>query len=388
MRVLMLVATSVATDTRVLREARTLVEAGNSVHIVGRSVPEGFDAFEGITVSSVGSSSAFRPEGQASLSGRKLTAPVRFARWVLLPHHRRSTFSRWAAGAREDARAREFDVVHAHDFTALEVGESLAREHEVPLVYDSHELWSGLPREHRPTPLADRRERRLESALGGRAAAVLTVCDGVADALRRQYGWRNITVVRNSFPVRLETPADLHTPTGLVYAGRVAAFRELETISAASHHVALPITVVGPADETFLTSFEPGRLDVRPALPLEGASELIQAAGLALVTHSDKWENHRLAMPNKLFHAVSLGVPVVATDVGELARMVRQHSLGTLYAPGDAGALIRAVGEAVAGYEGFRTAVEAARKELSWSSDAARLLEVYAKLTAGRSARP
>ena len=39
MRVLMLVATSVATDTRVLREAGTLVAAGHSVHIVGKDVP-------------------------------------------------------------------------------------------------------------------------------------------------------------------------------------------------------------------------------------------------------------------------------------------------------------------------------------------------------------
>ncbi len=383
----MLVATSVATDTRVLREARTLVDAGNTVHIVGRSVPSEFDAGEGITVSSVGSSSAFRAEGQASLSGRKLTAPVRLARWILLPQHRRSTFDRWAAGAHDEAQGREFDVVHAHDFTALAVGEKLAREHGVPFIYDSHELWSGLPREHRPTPVADWRERRREARLGGRAAAVLTVSDGVADALRRQYGWRNITMVRNSFPYQPKAPAAIEAPTGLVYAGRVAAFRELETISAASSGVTLPITVVGPADETFLTSFERGQLHVRPALSLDAASVLIQAAGLSLVTHSNKWENHRLAMPNKLFHAVSLGVPVVATDVGELGRMVRHYNLGTLYAPGDAAALIRAVAEAVAGYVVFRTAVEAARQELSWTTDAARLLDVYAKLTPGRSDR-
>ncbi len=388
MRVLMLVATSVATDTRVLREARTLVDAGNSVHIVGRSVPPGFDAGESITVSSVGASSVFRAEGQATLSGRNLTPPVRLARWAFLPQHRRSTFGRWADGTYEDAKGREFDVVHAHDFTALAVGERLAREHSVPLVYDSHELWSGLPREHRPTPIIKYKERRLEAALGGRATAVLTVCEGVADALRRQFGWNNVTVVRNSFPYQPGLPAPLKAPTGLVYAGRVAAFRELETIAAASLQVELPITIVGPADGTFLRSFDRGRVDVRPALPLEGASELIQAAGLSLVTHSDKWQNHILAMPNKLFHAVSLGVPMVATDVGELAKMVRKHNLGTLYTPGDAASLIRAVDDAVAGYEEFHASVEASREELSWSNDAARLLDVYAKLKDGRSDRP
>ncbi len=380
----MLVATSVATDTRVLREAHTLVDAGHTVHIVGRSVPQGFDAGAGVSVSSVGTSSVFRAEGQPSLSGRKLSPPVRLARWALLPQHRRSSFGRWAAGAYEDAREREFDVVHAHDFTALAAGEQLAREHDVPLVYDSHELWTGLPREHRPTPLADRKERLLEAKLGGRAAAVLTVGDGVAGALRRQYSWDNITVVHNTFPLVEELPAPLETPNGLVYAGRVAAFRELETIAGASREVDLPITVVGPADETWLTTFDRAGLDVRPALPLSGASDLIQAAGLSLVTHSDKWENHRLAMPNKLFHAVSLGVPVVATEVGELARMVRKHDLGTLYTPGNAQSLATAIRDAVEQYPTLVGNVGRARPELSWETDAQRLVEIYERLSGTR----
>src|SRR5262245_41690846 len=116
MRVLMLVATSVATDTRVLREAAALVEDGHTVHIVGRSVPEGYQPPAGVSVSSVGTSSVFRSEGGESLGSRRQRPHVRMARWVLLPQHRNSAFSRWATGAVADASAREFDVVHAHDF--------------------------------------------------------------------------------------------------------------------------------------------------------------------------------------------------------------------------------------------------------------------------------
>ena len=38
----MLVATSVATDTRVLREAVTLAGAGHEVHVIGKDVPDGY----------------------------------------------------------------------------------------------------------------------------------------------------------------------------------------------------------------------------------------------------------------------------------------------------------------------------------------------------------
>ena len=382
----MLVATSVATDTRVLREARTLVEDGHAVHIIGRSVPADFVPDPGITVSSVGTSSVFRAEGKPSLAGRKLPPHLRFARWMLLPEHRRSAFDRWAAGAVEDARQREFDVVHAHDFTALSAGDQLARERNVPLVYDSHELWTGLPREYRPTPLADAREKRIEGECGSRASAIITVGDGVADALEGVHGWSDVTVVRNTFPLRGEHPVVPEVPTGLVYAGRIAAYRELETIAAASRLVDLPITLCGPADQTWLTSFDPGRATVLGALPLDEAAALMSAAGLALVTHSDKWANHRLALPNKLFHAVSLGLPVVATDIGELAKVVREHDLGTLYTPSDPEDLARAIRDVVADFPRYVCNVETARPALCWDADAARLRAVYEKLAAAPAA--
>ncbi len=396
MKVLMLVATTVATDTRVLREATTLTGAGHDVHIIGRSVPEDYTPPAGVTVSSVGTSSVFRAEGTPSLSGVTLPPHMRFARWALLPQHRASAFGRWADGAVADGRTREYDVVHAHDFTALAAGSTLADERGVPLVYDTHELWTGRPREYRPSPLMDRREARQEGELGTRADVVITVGDGVADALRLKYGWNHVVVVRNTFPalapprqpvVDRPSDPDSHGPRGLVYAGRLAAYRELEVVSQASGRLkalGLPVTLRGPADATWLSTYDPGDARIEPACAPDEVTQHLAAAGLVLVTHSDKWENHRLALPNKLFHAVQAGVPVVATDVGELAAAVRSHGLGTLYTPGDADSLVEAARRAVADYENLHDAVHAAAAELSWDTDGARLLDAYAGLGQAR----
>jgi glycogen synthase len=381
----MLVATSLASDTRVLREATTLARAGHAVHVIGKQVPAGWVPPTGVTASSAGASSVFRAEGAPSLGGRRLSPPARGARWLLLPTHRNQAFGRWAAGAAADGADRDFDVVHAHDFTALEVGAALAARRRVPLVYDSHELWSGRPRVGRPTPGQNRHERAVEARLGSAADAVITVGDGVARELRARYGWRHVTVVRNTFPLPDPLPAAPASPAGAVYAGRLAPYRELEVIAAASRRVDLPITLVGPADETWLGRFDAGRARVRPALPVDEVDGLLTAAGLALVTHSDRWANHRLAMPNKLFHAVRAGVPVVATDVGELGALVRQHGVGELYRPGDAAGLARALDAARARYPELVAAVHAAAPALSWDTDAAALLGVYARLPIPRT---
>ncbi|MFN8079434.1 MAG: glycosyltransferase [Kineosporiaceae bacterium] len=408
MRILMLVATSLASDTRVLREATTLARAGHAVHVIGKQVPTGWQPPDGVTASSVGASSVFRPDGAPSLSRRRLSPPARIARWLLLPTHRNQAFGRWARGAEADGARREYDVVHAHDFTALEVGERLARRAGVPLVYDSHELWSGRPRIGRPTPWQARRERAVEAELGARAAAVITVGEGVANALRQAYGWQHVHVVRNTFPLAADPlgepdapePLDgtaldgaarhcrLDAPVGAVYAGRLAPYRELETIAAASRGTDLPITLVGPADETWLASFDPGRAAVEPARSVEAVDALLAETGLALVTHSDRWANHRLAMPNKLFHAVHVGVPVVATDVGELGALVRAHGVGELYRPGDAASLLAALQRAREHYPALREAVRIAAPALSWEADAAALTSLYVDLDRTLPVRP
>lgn len=382
--VLMLVWTGVATDTRVLREAGTLVAAGARVHIIGRAVPEDFVPPEGVTVESAGRAP------QAATRSRRLSLPERAGRWLLLPLHVRRRYLAWQREATD--RAFEWsgatglvpDVVHVHDFTALAAGHGLADSWGVPFVYDTHEYWVGRPVEGRPAPLVRRRERLEEHRLALDAAEVVTVGDGVASALRADHpDWPAITVVRNTFPLRddlAQRPEVTGPPTRLVYGGRLAAYRELEVIADASERSALPITVVGPGDDEWLRSFDAKALEVLPAEPLAALDERLLRAGAALVTHSDRWLNHRLAMPNKLFHAVSLGLPVVATDVGDLGALVREHGLGTLYAPGDADGLVRAIDELVAEHARFRASVAAARRSLSWNADGDALLAVHGRM--------
>ena len=374
----MLVTSDVANDSRVVREASTLAEAGHRVHVIGRDVPDAYVPPRGVSVTSAGGGTGLKRSNDAP---RTLPPHLRAARWALLPRHNAAVLSRWTAAAGVEAAGIGADVVHAHDFNTLALGTRLAAAKDAKLVYDTHEFWSGRPRVARPTPYSTRRDLEAEKSLGARADAVITVGPGVAGLLHDRFGWEHVTVVRNTFP-SLSTPYELPAaPVGAVYAGRMAPYRELETIAAAARRMPeLPVTCVGPADPTWLAGFDRGPVDVRPSLPLPEAEALVAANGLALVTHSDRWVNHRVAMPNKLFLAVRVGAPVVATDVSELAGVVREHQLGTLYRPGDVDGLVRACREAVSRWNELVANVRAAQGVLSWETDGAALVAVYAGL--------
>jgi len=374
----MLVQSPVASDTRVIREATTLAASGKNVHIVGRDVPDDFVPPAGVTVESVPRARGLRPEGERPAHD---SIPVRAARWLLLPEHRARVENAWtkAAGTLLAAGSRP-DVVHAHDFNTLELAAELTEMWKVPLVYDSHELWFGRALPGRPTPVRRRRGAKLEQRLAADARIVLTVSQGIADRLRRG-GLPDVRVVRNTFPIADVTVAGPSgPPRGLVYAGRIGAGRDLETVVEASARLApLRTLLVGPVDAGFHLRLADG-VEVKPALSLDQVDVVYRDLGVAVVPLADRCDNHRLALPNKLFHAVRAGVPVVAADLPAIRDVVRDHRVGTLFRPGDAGSLVDAVRELVSNYPEHVQAVRAAQRALSWDVDSRVLIGAYRDL--------
>ena len=383
--VLMLVATSVEGDTRVLREAQCLVEDGFEVTIIGRNVPVEFNPPKGISILSCSSGSGLRPSTMPSLTKKKLLPHLRLARWFLLPLHRKKSFRVWADRAYVLASPMSLSIVHAHDFTALEVGARLAREHGIPFIYDSHEWWLGRQRQYRPTPNIDRIEARLESKLASQAASVITVGESIAELMRSKRHLKNVFVVRNSFPNEEGNSTKVATPPrGIIYAGRIDAYRELEVTMEVASRISLPICWMGEHENQWSANFVPRArklgIEVLNSQPIASVTTAMQNAGLVFVTHSDKFESHRLALPNKLFHAVHAGVPVIATDVTELGRIVRQYDIGELYQPGNAKSMEDAISRALSRHAELISKVQAAKAELSWDRDAQILREIYSDL--------
>ncbi|HZU54692.1 MAG TPA: glycosyltransferase [Actinocrinis sp.] len=384
MDVLMLVISDVAHDARVLREAGCLAGNGHSVHVVGKDVPADWTPPSGVTVQSVSGGNGLRPSGSAiGTSVVSRGAVRRIARWALLPRHRQRVWRTWCDAARAGVSGRKFDVVHAHDFNVLRLAADLAEAAKADLVYDAHEWWSGRERHGRPTPLERARERRVERRIVARAAGVLTVSPGIAERLAR---WRGapVTLVRNTFPI-LDRPrlVDLpERPRGAVYAGRIGPARDIETLLAAAAELRLDTVLLGKADREFLPRlrFSQGTVRIEPARPVDEVDEVLRRVGISVVTLTDTCENHRLALPNKVFHAVRAGVPVVAADLPELRRLVTDYGLGALYRPGDAASLRAALERVIWDYPGFCEKVAQARAELNWEQDAKALIDVYEAL--------
>lgn len=372
MRVLMLVKSGVTDDSRIRREASALADAGYDVTVIGDR-PGPVHPIRNVAVR------YSRPmASRASWAGRStLRNPVR---WLLLPIHRRRDDRSFIRAAAREAAALDVDLVHAHDLVALRSAWRCRKPH-TRLVYDAHECWTGRRQVGCPDPVGRLVDARRERRLGGAADVVLTVSDELADWLRTHRAFPDVRVIRNTAMPR-DGPLPQH-PQAAHYGGRIDEERDLVTAAIGTAAVeGIDLILRGIADPGVAAALARLEVEALPPITTDELADELASAGVGLVTLTGGCINHRVALPNKLFQAVQVGVPVVAADLPAIRRLVDQFHLGAVYRPGDAESFATALMEVLNNYSAYRAHVNRAKDALSWERDAALLTSIYSEVLA------
>ncbi|MEY4795451.1 MAG: hypothetical protein RL724_2387, partial [Pseudomonadota bacterium] len=128
-----------------------------------------------------------------------------------------------------------------------------------------------------------------------------------------------------------------------------------------------------------------GRIEALGWLSHEAALAAAARCDIALILFQPGAENHRLALPHKLFDAMLAGLPVIAPADGvEVAAVIEAARCGALVDASDPAAIAAEIGlladparRAAMG----RAGREAALARFAWGSEAARLVALYGRLT-------
>ncbi|EHA13923.1 glycosyltransferase family 4 protein [Halomonas sp. HAL1] len=392
-KVSMLVCNTFLNDARVLKEAETLVQAGYQVTVNALALPGVAPGLEvlssGIRVRRHGASYT-KGEGKTESSKQERSKErSKFEVLALMASQGRALMSMtWST-----FRARP-DIIHAHDVNMLPSAWLAARLAKAPLIYDAHEISTDREGYKAIRGVVGWIEKKLMPT----AAGTITTTDARAKFFARAYHIERPLVLQNrprlvkvegSNRIREELALKEPWPIAL-YQGGLQPGRGLPRLVEAAAHVPQTYFVfIGGgrqaselhqlAEKLELTE----RVYFISTVPLAALPAYTASADIGVQPIENTCLNHFTTDSNKLFEYVIAGLPVVASQLPEISKVVREHDLGLLVPPGDTQALADAIQTLVQNLEmrkqySFNAGLAA--QSLNWETQEQSLLDLYAKI--------
>ncbi|HBF20220.1 MAG TPA: glycosyltransferase [Cryomorphaceae bacterium] len=288
---------------------------------------------------------------------------------------------------------RKFDLYLSNDLDTLLPNFLVSRMRAKPLVYDSHEYFTGVP-EIQGRPVVKGIWSFLERWLLPKANDFITVNQSIASLYYDDYGVV-AEVVRNisdsQLPEVHKTRAALGIPQDVYVLinqgsgintdrGMEEAFEALKKMD----HTILMLVGKGDVlpllkEKARLEGLQEKVLFIPPQPYLEMLQYTLNAdCGLSL--DKDTNLNYRYSLPNKLFDYVKCHIPVLVSDVVEVSSVVRNYDIGEVIPDHSAASIcegietIRKKGKAF-----YSPGLEKAARENNWDEERQKLVEIFRK---------
>lgn len=247
----------------------------------------------------------------------------------------------------------------ASDLYVLPALAAAAERHGGALVFDSRELYAHLDASA-GRPLVRATWQAVERRYIRRADAVLTVNDSIADVLASTYRIPRPTVLPNvsdrpSPPPSTRLQHELAIPDDgrllVLYQGLFRDGRGLQGLLTAAREIdSVRLTFIGegPFEAEMREQALPlgERAIIHPFVHPTDLPDFTVGADLGACLIEPLTESLRLSLPNKLFEYLNAGVPVLASPLPEIQRIVQAFDVGTLADPADSGAIVEALHQA------------------------------------------
>jgi glycosyltransferase involved in cell wall biosynthesis len=300
------------------------------------------------------------------------------------------------------AAAERPAVIQAHEPDSWAAALLAARRCGARVVIDVHEHYPSRLDPRLPAPLRPlaRLALGLMCRLAGLAAdRVVVAKDGLDGAFG---GAARCTKVRNyATPAAIAPRRHAAGPLTLVHLGALTrargAFTMLEALARLPRSTQL--VQVGRFTDGSEAAFHAtagslgvaARVTTLPWMPRQAALEVAASCDIGLVLFQPGIENHRLALPHKLFDCMLAGLPVVVPAIAEeVAAVVREAGCGLVVDTASPDAVVTAIRRltdpALRATIGAR-AREAALGRFGWAAEAARLVALHRELQAPAAAR-
>lgn len=235
----------------------------------------------------------------------------------------------------------KFDLLVSNDLDTLLPNFLVSKLKRLPLVYDSHEYFTGVPE------LQNRRFvrdvwRSIEKAIFPSLKYVMTVSDSIADQYKSEYGLiplvvRNCAKISDKIIPFTRKEIDIHPGHLLLILQGTGINIDRggkELIDAINLTENVSLLIVGAGDQFGFLEKKVSdmnlseRIKLIPKCSWETLMKYTRSADAGISLDKNSNLNYLFSLPNKLFDYLSAGIPVIATDLPEIAKILKENDCG------------------------------------------------------------
>lgn len=287
------------------------------------------------------------------------------------------------------------DVYVSNDLDTLWPNYVVSKWRKKPLVYDTHEIFTEVP-ELINRPSKQKMWKRLEKRIFPKLKFVFTVNESIAEWYETHYGIRP-EVVRNiprkNIPAtRQLTRSEVHLPenkkiillqgAGInVHRGAEEAVEAMQFIDNAVLLIIGGGDVIHQLKEMAEKEHLEGRIIFVNKLPPDELSAWTALADIGLTLDKDTNINYRFSLPNKIFDYIHAGIPVLASDLVEVKRIVETYNVGRITPDHHPQTIAKIINEMLSGdeYATWKANTQKAVQELTWEKEEEKIKAVYSQ---------
>jgi len=290
----------------------------------------------------------------------------------------------------------KYDLLVSNDLDTLLPNFLVSRIKKIPLVYDSHEYFTGLP-ELKGRNFVKAVWKHIESFCFPRLKHVITVSEPIAEIYSNEYGVKP-AVIKNFSPLSSEIKAVSRKELGIPENCFVVIIQGSginidkggeELIDAVVLTENLFLIVAGsgdvvPALKKKVSEFNlDNRVTFTGTLPWNELISYTKAADAGMVLEKDTNLNYHFSLPNKFFDYITAGIPVISSNLPLVSELIIRYNCGIILpevTPEEISEAVRMLSGNKILHKQLKNNSVIASYELNWEKESEKVKIFYSKL--------
>ncbi len=288
------------------------------------------------------------------------------------------------------------DIYHCNDLDTLLANYLASKIRRKQLIYDSHEYFLGVP-EIQNRPRVKKVWTAIERYIFPKLDTIVTVNQSIADLYKKDYD-KDLIIVRNLPTKQIVTQAKSKKDLGIPNDKKIVILQGaginidrgseelLEAIALSNAFILYIIGTGGVIDTLKKRALEndlKNKVIFVGRIPYLEMMQYTLNADVGVTLDKDTNINYRFSLPNKIFDYMKAGIPVLASNLKEVANIINRYDVGLVIPNHKPQTILDGLIELTkdkAQQLRFGKNGQSAIETLNWETEVTPIKEIYKKL--------